>query len=139
MIWPTMLFNLCVGLLLAGYLLRGVRRFERRVDAIMAKLDERHAERMARLDRLHAEEMRKYDTARDEIRESMRSQVDAAIVEMQRTTRSYVDQTRAASRESLERAPAEPPPPAGHEPDERLPNPGPGASVGPVPTQPIEH
>lgn len=72
MIWPSMLFNICVGLLLAAYLLRAVRRFERRADAIMAKMDE-----------AHAESMRKYDIARDEIRASMRARVDQMIAEME--------------------------------------------------------
>jgi hypothetical protein len=83
MIWPAMLFNLCVGLLLAGYLLRSVRRFERRVDALMAELDARHAAHMARLDRWREEELRKFDIARDEIRKSMREQIDAAIAELE--------------------------------------------------------
>jgi hypothetical protein len=82
MIWPGMLFNLCVGLLFAGYLFRGVRRFERRADAIMVKLDERHAARMARLDQPHAEDLQKYNAARDEIRASLRAQTDCAIAEM---------------------------------------------------------
>lgn len=85
MIWPAMLFNLCVGLLLAGYLLRGVRRFERRADAVMAKLDARHAARMARLDAWADAEEAKYDIARNEIRASMRAQFDAAIAEMTAT------------------------------------------------------
>ncbi len=71
MIWPGLVFNLCIGLLFAGYLLRAVRRFERRVDAIIAKLDESDAE-----------SQRKYDAARDEIRDSMRAQVDRAIADM---------------------------------------------------------
>jgi hypothetical protein len=72
MIWPAMVFNLCVGLLFAGFLLRAVRRFERRADAIMAKIDRRHEENM-----------REYDIARDEIKASMRTQVDRAIAESQ--------------------------------------------------------
>jgi nitrogen fixation protein NifU and related proteins len=72
MFWPAFVFNLCVGLLLAAYLLRGVRRFERRADAIMAKLD-----------RWHADELGKFDIARDEIKASLRAQVDAAIAEME--------------------------------------------------------
>lgn len=71
MIWPAMLFNLCVGLLLAGFLLRAVRRFERRADAILAELDRRHAENM-----------RNYDIARDQIRTSLHEQTDRAIAEM---------------------------------------------------------
>ncbi len=71
MIWQPMLFNLCVGLLLAGYLLRAVRRFERTADRIMTKIDQ-----------WHAEELHKFDIARDEIRASMRAQVDRAIAEM---------------------------------------------------------
>ncbi|MBA4063474.1 MAG: hypothetical protein C0501_07130 [Isosphaera sp.] len=82
MIWPGLLFNLCVGLLLAAYLLRAVRRFERTADAVMARLDREHAERMARLDREHAEEMRKYSVACEEIRASLRAQTDRAIAEM---------------------------------------------------------
>jgi len=80
-----MLFNLCVGLLLAGYLLRAVWRFERRADAIMAKLDQAHEARMARLNEAYETELRKYDTARDEIRASMRTQVDRAIAEINAT------------------------------------------------------
>jgi hypothetical protein len=71
MIWPGMLFNLCVALLFTAYLLRGVRRYERRADAIMAKLDCEHQA-----------QLQKYDALRDEIRASMRSQVDEAIAEM---------------------------------------------------------
>ena len=66
MFWPPFVFNLCIGLLLAAYLLRAVRRFERTADRIMTKIDQ-----------WHAEELRKYDVARDEIRASMRAQVDA--------------------------------------------------------------
>lgn len=66
--WPVMLFNLCVGLALAAWLLRRTRRFERFADALME-----------RMDRAHDENMRRYDDARDEIRDSMRAQVDAAI------------------------------------------------------------
>jgi hypothetical protein len=79
MIWPGMLFNLCVGLLLAGYLLRRVRRFERRADELLARMDREHDERIARYHRFRDECLRDYDTARDEIRESMRSQVDGAL------------------------------------------------------------
>ena len=82
MIWPAMLFNLCVGMLLAGYLLRGVRRFEHRADEVMAKLDRWHAERLAKIDQAYEVELRKYDIARDEIRESMREQVARAIAEL---------------------------------------------------------
>ncbi len=71
MIWPGLMFNLCVGLLFAAYLLRAVRRFELRADAVMVELDRRHEETL-----------RKYDVARDEIRASMRSQIDEAIAEM---------------------------------------------------------
>jgi hypothetical protein len=76
MIWPAMLFNLCVGLLLAGFLLRAVRRYERRADKVMAGLDA-----------AHAEDMRKYDIARDEIRASMRRKVDQAVAELQQMSR----------------------------------------------------
>ncbi len=72
MFWPPFVFNLCVGLLLAAYLLRAVRRFERRADAVMAGLD-----------RWEAEEFRKYDIAEAEIKASMRAKGDAAIAEMQ--------------------------------------------------------
>jgi RNA processing factor Prp31 len=72
MIWPAMLFNLCVGLLFAAYLLRGVRRFERRVDSIIARMDAADAASQAR-----------YDAARDEMRASLRAQVDRAVAEMQ--------------------------------------------------------
>ena len=72
MIWPAMVFNLCVGLLFAGYLLRAVRRFERTADRIMVKLDRRTEERMRMLEH-----------ERDAIKTSMRSQVDRAIAEME--------------------------------------------------------
>jgi hypothetical protein len=78
-----MLFNLCVGLLLAAYLLRGVRRFERRADALMAKFVERHLAISAKLERNHQEEMRRFDIAREEIKASMRARVDRAIAEME--------------------------------------------------------
>jgi hypothetical protein len=71
MIWPAMLFNLCMALLFAGFLLRAVRRFERTADAIIAKLNEDDAE-----------SQRKFDAARDEIRASMRVATDQAIAEM---------------------------------------------------------
>ena len=70
MFWPAFVLNLCVGLLLAAYLLRAVRRFERRADAVMAKLDQ-----------WHAAELQKFDLARDEIRASVREKVDRAIAE----------------------------------------------------------
>lgn len=82
MIWPAMLFNLCVGLLLAGYLLRGVRRFERRADKVLAKIDRWHAEQVAKIERAYGEERRKYDVARDEIKASLRAKVNRAIAEM---------------------------------------------------------
>lgn len=71
MIWPAMLFNLCVALLGAAYLLRTVRRFERRADEIMAKMDEADA----------ASE-RKFNAARDEIIASLRAKTDLAIAEL---------------------------------------------------------
>lgn len=55
MIWQPMLFNLCVGLLFAALLLRAVRRYERRMDAYMARMDTAHAERERKLDAEHAE------------------------------------------------------------------------------------
>ena len=113
MLWPPMIFNLCVGLLLAGYLLRGVRRFERRADTVMDELDRRHKERMQRLETERAE--------------------------MQRAMRSSVDQMIEASRTQLETARAELPPMTRHEPGDRLPHSDTDPSDGPVPTQPIEH
>jgi hypothetical protein len=83
MIWPAMLFNLCIALLFAGFLFRAVRRFERRVDAIIAKLNEDDAE-----------SQRKFDAARDEIRASMRAATDRAIAEM---TAMAARSTHAAS------------------------------------------
>ena len=70
--WPSVVFNLCVGLLLAGLLLRRVRLFERRMDAIMARFDE-----------ADAASQRAFDRTREEIRASMRAQVDATIAEME--------------------------------------------------------
>ena len=93
MLWPGMLFNLCVGLLLAAYLLRRVRRFAHRADELMARIDREHEARMARSDRFRDECLREYDTAREEIRASMRAQVNAAIANMQAGT----DPSRATS------------------------------------------
>jgi hypothetical protein len=70
MIWPAMVFNLCVGLLFAAYLLRAVRRFERRADAILAKMDQ-----------YDFQSQHKFELAREEIRASMRAKVDHAIAE----------------------------------------------------------
>jgi uncharacterized membrane protein YccC len=61
-------FNLAVGVLLAAYLIRAVRRFERTADRIEADMD-----------RAFGEQMRKYDQARDDIRASMRADIDQAI------------------------------------------------------------
>jgi hypothetical protein len=70
MIWPAMLFNLCVGLLFAAFLLRGVRRYEHRMDAFMARMDTVHAERMRKLDAEH-----------EEFRASLREGTDRFIAE----------------------------------------------------------
>jgi hypothetical protein len=78
MIWPAMLFNLCIGLLFAAYLLRAVCRYEHRVDAIMAKLDQ--DEELS---------IRKWEAARDEIRASMRAQTDQVIARMQTTIEKF--------------------------------------------------
>jgi hypothetical protein len=72
MIWPAMVFNLCVGLLFAGFLLHAVRRFERRADALMAELDRRHEQRM-----------RKLDAERDEVLASLRARTDRSIAKVQ--------------------------------------------------------
>ncbi len=61
-------FNLVVGVLMAGYLIRAVRRFERTADRIEADMD-----------RAFAERMREYDQTRDAIRASMRADIDQAI------------------------------------------------------------
>jgi hypothetical protein len=71
MVWPAMLFNLCVGLLCAAFLFRAVRRYERRADAIMAKLD-----------REEELSIQRWDVARAEIIVSMREKIDRAIAEM---------------------------------------------------------
>jgi hypothetical protein len=68
MIWPAMLFNLCVALLLAGYLLRAVRRFERTVDRIEGKMEASFAEQML-----------KYDAARGGINRLVRGALECAI------------------------------------------------------------
>ncbi|MCI0701938.1 MAG: hypothetical protein L0241_12725 [Planctomycetia bacterium] len=94
--WSGMVFNLCVALVLAAYLLRAVRRFERRADEIMAKLDQQAASFTAELDQQHEENMGKYDIARDEIRDSMRTQVDAAIAEMQTKAARATDDLNAS-------------------------------------------
>src|SRR5579872_4295600 len=78
MIWPAMLFNLCVGLLCAAFLFRAVHRYERRADAIMAKLDQDQEL-----------SIRKWDEARMEIRASMRAQTDEAIASMQATIEKF--------------------------------------------------
>lgn len=78
MIWPGLLFNLGMGILFASFLLRAVRRFERRADALLAALDA-----------AEAEELRKYDDARDEIRASLREQVDEAIAHMRAEPRNH--------------------------------------------------
>jgi hypothetical protein len=83
MIWPAMLFNLCVGLLFAAYLLRAVRRFERRADAIMARLDEEHKSLMAKYDEADAESRRKFSATCEEIIASMRGKADRAVAETQ--------------------------------------------------------
>ena len=51
------LFNLAVALLLAAHLLRRVRRFERRMDALEARGDAWHADLLARMGRRHAEDL----------------------------------------------------------------------------------
>jgi hypothetical protein len=74
MVWPGMIFNLCLGLLVVAYLLRVLRRYERCVDTIIAKLD-----------RDQEISLRKFDAARDEIRASMRTESDRSIASMQAT------------------------------------------------------
>ncbi len=71
MMWPSIAFNLIMGLVYAGFLLRAVRRYERTADAILAKID-----------LAEAESDRKYELARDEIKASLRDKVDRAIAEM---------------------------------------------------------
>lgn len=78
MFWPVMVFNLCVGLLFAAYLLRAVRRFERCADAIMAKLEQ--DEELS---------IRKWEAARNEIRDSMKKETDRSIARMQVTIEKF--------------------------------------------------
>lgn len=72
MFWTVLIPHLTVSAVFIGLLLRALRRYGRHIDAIIAKLDEDAAE-----------SQRLFDAARDEIRASMRAQVDAAIAEMQ--------------------------------------------------------
>ena len=78
MIWPAMLFNLCVGLVCAAFLIRAARRYEQRADAMMAKLDEE-----VELS------IRKWETTRDEIRASMRAKTDRSLAMMQTTIKKF--------------------------------------------------
>ena len=73
--WVGFAFNLGMSLLFAGYLLRAVRRFGRRADAIMERMDRmRYAEA--------GDQELAWANFRAEVRASMRSKVDAAIAEL---------------------------------------------------------
>lgn len=63
--------HLTVSIVFVGLLLRAVRRYENRAD-----------EQMKRMDDVYERQMQKYDNARDEIRASMRAQVDGMIAEL---------------------------------------------------------
>jgi hypothetical protein len=78
MIWPGMILNLCLGLLAVAYLLRVLRRYEACVDAIIAKLDKDQET-----------STRNFDAARDEIRTSMRIEIDPSIAKMQATIERF--------------------------------------------------
>ena len=66
-----LIFNLCISTIFAGFLIRAVRRFELRADAVME-----------RMDRTFFTELKKYDEARDEIRASMQASINASIAEL---------------------------------------------------------
>lgn len=53
--WQVYVFDIVVVMLFGGFLFRAVRRYERRADAFMAKMDAAHAERMRKLDVEHQE------------------------------------------------------------------------------------
>ena len=94
MFWPAFVFNLCVGLLLAAYLLRGVLRFERRADAVMAKLDQ-----------WRAAELRKFDVARDEIKAALRVQVNHALAKLKFEQRTKVRPLCVPSADEIRKLP----------------------------------
>jgi hypothetical protein len=96
MLLPAMLFNLCLGLLCAAFLFRAVRRYERRADAIVAKLDQ--DEELS---------IQKWEIARDEIILSMQEKIDRAIAKM------HVQMVpHPGDRDTAPIAPSETPPPA---------------------------
>lgn len=68
MMWIGFTFNLCVALLLSAYLLRAVRRYERRADAMLA-----------RIDAFEEAQRRTFAADRDELRIHLRTQVDAGL------------------------------------------------------------
>ncbi len=72
MFWTVLIPHLTVSAVFIGLLVRALRRYDRHVDAIIAKLDEDDAA-----------SQRAFDVTRDEIKASMRAQVDAAIAEME--------------------------------------------------------
>jgi hypothetical protein len=90
MIWPGMIFNLCLGLLTVAYLLRVLRRYEACVDAIIAKLDK--DQEMS---------LRKFEVARDEIRASMRTETDRSIAMMQVTIEQFQAMVDSGNLESV--------------------------------------
>ncbi len=53
--WQVFVFDTVAVLLFCGYLFRDVRRYERRADAFMAKMDADFAKRERKLDVEHAE------------------------------------------------------------------------------------
>lgn len=55
MLWQPLLANLCFSLLFAALLLWRVRRFDRRMDALDARMEAAHEERMRKADAAHAE------------------------------------------------------------------------------------
>ncbi len=68
--------HITVSVMLIGLLFNALRRYERRADAIMKRMDGNCEA-----------ELRKYDEARDEISASLRARTDAALIEY---NRSYV-------------------------------------------------
>lgn len=80
--WQVYVFNLVAALLIAGWYLRAVRRLERRMDERLQRFNAWADGEEARFNAWADEEEAKSNLAREEIRASLRAQVDAAIARL---------------------------------------------------------
>lgn len=106
--WQVYVFNLVAALLIAGWYLRAVRRLERRMDERLQRLNAWADAEESRLNAWADEEEAKSNLAREEIRASMRAQVDAAIARLHLPAAGTQPSANGHPDRAVDPSPAEP-------------------------------